>query len=142
MRTAIALFVVIVGCSLRAADPKPREQAMAWPKDWADHLGKTVTVEGKAIDYKVGAVLESKAGSIYVDKPNGSTHWPNGYWNGDDKSKRLRVTGVVTKRDDLPVFVQRKGALPLQGIPVKSKEEAEKAKWRYLLKDTKWTVIE
>jgi hypothetical protein len=42
----------------------------------------------------------------------------------------------------MPVFIQRPGEPVLAGIPVSSEEELEKSKWRYLLKDAKWNVLE
>jgi hypothetical protein len=65
-----------------------------------------------------------------------------GFYSGGDKGKRLRVSGTVIKKDDMPVFIQKPGEAPSAGIPVHSEEELKKAKWRYLLKDAKWTILE
>ncbi len=112
---------------------------MAWPKDWSGHVGQTVTLEGRAVDAKIGALLQGQGGAIWID---GLDSWPEGFYSGGDQGKRLRVTGTVIKKDDLPVIVQKPGELPRAGIPVQSEEELERAKWRYLLKDAKWTVLE
>jgi hypothetical protein len=63
-------------------------------------------------------------------------------YSGGEQGKRLRVTGTVIRKGDLPVFVQKPGEPPRAGIPVASEEEREKAKWRYLLKDAKWTELD
>jgi hypothetical protein len=113
---------------------------MAWPKDWSKHLGQTVTLEGTAANAKLGALLLAGDGeSIWID---GLDQWPEGFYSGGSKGKRVRVTGTVIKRDDMPVFVQKPGEPLREGIPVQSEEELEKAKWRFLLKDAKWTVLE
>jgi hypothetical protein len=112
---------------------------MDWPNDWSGHVGRTVTLEGTAADAKLGALLQGKDSAIWID---GLDSWPEGFSSGGDRGKRLRVTGRLIKNDDLPVFVPRPGEAPQAGIPVTSEEEREKAKWRYLLKDAKWTVLE
>jgi hypothetical protein len=131
------------GCApYQNASPSDRQaddRAMAWPKDWSEHLGQTVTLEGAAHNLKLGALLVGDAGRIWID---GLDEWPAGYYSGGDQGKRLRVTGTVIKRDDMPAFVQKPGELPRAGIPVQSDEELEKAKWRFLLKDAKWTVLD
>jgi hypothetical protein len=109
-----------------------------WPNDWSGHIGQTVTLEGRAANAKLGAVLKGKEGAIWID---GLDSWPEGYVSGGD-GKHLRVTGTVIKKDDLPVFVQKPGEPPQAGIPVTSEEEREKAKWRYLIKDAKWDALE
>lgn len=110
-----------------------------WPQDWSKSLGQTLTLEGKAINAKLGALLMEDGNSIWID---GLDAWPDGFYQGDDKGKRLRVTGEVIRRDDLPVFVPKPGEEAKAGIPVKSEEDLEKAKWRFLLKSAKWTEVE
>lgn len=137
------LIANICGCSQHQtaapSGPDSREGHVTWPKDWSAHLGQTVTLEGRAVDAKLGALLQGEEASIWLD---GLDSWPEGFFSGGDQGKRIRVTGTVIKKDDVPVFVQRPGEPPRAGIPVTSEEEQEKGKWRYLLKDTKWTVLE
>jgi hypothetical protein len=137
------LLANVCGCAQdQAASPRvpdPQERVMAWPEDWSGHVGQTVTLEGTAADAKLGALLQGKQAAIWID---GVDSWPEGIYSGGDQGKRLRVTGTVIKKDDLPVFVQKPGEPPRSGIPVTSEQELEKAKWRYLLKDAKWTVLE
>lgn len=122
------------------AEALQQEVSLAgWPTDWSKHLGKTLTLEGTAANAKLGALLLGKDNAIWID---GLQSWPKGFYQGGDHGKRLRVTGTVIKRDDMPVFVEKPGEPPQAGMPVKSEAELEKAKWRYVLKDAKWTVLE
>jgi hypothetical protein len=98
-----------------------------------------VTLEGTAANAKLGALLQGKDDAIWID---GLDSWPDGFYAGGDQGKRLRVTGTVIRKDDVPVFVQKPGEPPRAGIPVGSEEELEKARWRYLLADAKWTVVD
>ena len=140
------VLTTVAGCSRNQGEPPSgqarKNRVTAWPKDWSDYLGQTVTLEGTAVNAKLGALLlqEGRDGTaIWID---GLEEWPEGLYQGGDKGKHLRVTGKVIKRDDLPVFVQKPGDPPKAGIPVESEEELEKAKWRFLLSDVKWTVLE
>jgi hypothetical protein len=141
----LCLFVVsLCACSqnqtVSSASLEGHEHVIPWPDDWADLLGKTVTLEGIAANAKLGALVEGKENAIiWIDALDS---WPEGFYPNHGQGKRLRVTGIVIKRADMPVFVQRPGELPEAGIPVKSEEELKKAKWRYLLKDAKWDVLE
>lgn len=121
------------------AAPVPGDNQMPWPEHWSDHVGKTITLEGTAANAKLGALLIGKGNEIWID---GLDRWPEGFYSGGEQGKHLRVTGTVIKKGDLPVFVQKPGEAPKSGIPVNSEEELERAKWRYLLKDSKWTVLE
>src|SRR5262245_20467444 len=125
MKFAIGVVCVlvgtVVGCSQHPTPspggPEPGERVMAWPKDWSGHVGQTVTLEGTAANAQLGALLQGKEGAIWID---GLESWPEGFYSGGDKGKRLRVTGTVVRKDDLPVFVQKPGELPRAGIPVTS----------------------
>src|ERR1700722_11175683 len=103
------LFAGVCGCSQHEpttpSNSDPRERVMAWPKDWSGYLGQMVTLEGKAANSKLGALLLGKDEAIWID---GLDSWPVGFYSGD-QSKRLRVTGTVIMKDDLPVFVQKPG---------------------------------
>lgn len=114
------------------------ENAKIWPEDWSVLVGQTVTLEGKAVNAKLGAMLQGEGQSIWID---GVDSWPSGYYQGGDQGKKLHVTGTVIKKGDLPVFVQKPGDPIRSGMPVASEDEAERARWRYLLKDAKWTEL-
>jgi hypothetical protein len=145
--TAVLLGVLLVflaGCSQNqpvfTGDATAEKQTTAWPDDWSKLLGKTITLEGNAGNAHLGALLLGDRDEIWI---NGLDAWPDGFYTGGDKGKRLRVTGTVIKRADMPVFLVKPGESATQaGIPVHSEEELQKAKGRYLLKDAKWTVLE
>jgi hypothetical protein len=118
---------------------RAERRPIAWPEDWSKYVGRTVTLEGTAANAKLGAVLEGENGMIWID---GLDSWPEGFYLGGDNGKRVRVTGTVIRKDDVPVYVQIPGDLPKGGISVANEEEREEAKWRYLLKDARWTVVE
>jgi hypothetical protein len=112
---------------------------MNWPKDWSAFLGRTVTLEGRAANAKLGALLDNGTNIIWID---GLDEWPEGFYPGEGKGKRVRVTGTVIKRDDLPVFVQEPGGPSKAGIPVRSKADLERVRGRFLLTDVRWMVLD
>ena len=118
---------------------KDKASPTTWPKDWTAHLGKVVTVEGKAVNMKVGAALFGDGEAIFVD---GIDFWPDGYYLGEERGKRLRVTGTVIDRHDLPVFIPKEGELPKAGIPVPEGTDLHKASRRFLIQNAKWVVVE
>ena len=119
--------------------PSPPERVMAWPTDWSGHVGEAVTLEGTAVNAKLGALLQGPAGAIWIAELRA---WPEGFYAGSGQGKRLRVTGTVITRDDLPAFVQTPGTLPRAGMPVQSEAELDRARRRYLLQGARWTVLE
>ena len=112
---------------------------MPWPKDWSEHIGKKVTLDGTPANAKLGAVLVGDGSEVWID---GLEEWPAECFGQGGKGKRVRVIGTIVKRDDLPVLVQKPGDPPRAGIPVLSEEELEKAKWRFLLKDATRKVVD
>jgi hypothetical protein len=160
MRNAIGLstisFLATMGCTqpeLAPVDPRVSvERPIAWPEDWSKLLGQKVTVDGWAAEQKLGSVLhvdkELDKESIWID----GQRWPEGYFEGRGKSKHVRVTGTVVKRDDVPVFLAEPrttrpigdtsgNLIGIAGIPVYSQEEFDRCKWRILLTDVTWTVL-
>ncbi|OAI49620.1 hypothetical protein AYO44_06345 [Planctomycetaceae bacterium SCGC AG-212-F19] len=129
----------------QAANPAPTQpgkeepNAMHWPKDWSAHVGQRVTVEGVATNQKVGASLCGDGEAIFID---GIHSWPAGYYFGGEQGKRLRVTGTVIERHDLPVFIPKPDKAPPQGIPVPEGTDLQKASQRFLLQNARWAVVE
>lgn len=134
----LLLPLVLAGCSA-APVPSTPEPPKPQANDWASQLGKVVTVEGNAANAKLGALLQVAEGAIWID---GLDAWPEGFYLGGDQGKRIRVTGTVIKKADMPVFVEKPGGLQGSGMPVKTEAERERLKWRYLLKDATWQVID
>lgn len=115
--------------------PEPR----GWPTDWSTLLGQTVTIEGTACNAKLGAMLKGDGPDIWID---GLDAWPPELYLGHGQGKRVMVTGTVTERYDLPIFVQEQGRLPKSGMPVAPGTNLEEASKRFLLRDPKWFPVE
>jgi hypothetical protein len=154
-----ACVVLMLGCTqpgVRSPEPRtPAAEPMAWPRDWSELVGQMVTVDGWAEELKIGPYLVEDKGldgrgiAIRMD----SERWSDGYFKGSGKSKHVRVTGTVISRDDVPVYFVESGTgsalgdtsgnvIGPQGIPVYSKEELDRRKWRFLLKDVTWNVLD
>jgi hypothetical protein len=59
----------------------------------ADNVGRRVVLKGWALDREAGAVLRGDDGVEVriADLPA----WPEGYYRGGERGKRLRVTGTL-----------------------------------------------
>ena len=55
---------------------------------------------------------------------------------------RLRVSGTIIRRSDLPVFIEEPGKDSKAGMPMPKGTDLEKAAIRYLLQEATWEVIE
>jgi hypothetical protein len=142
----MALFVA--GCPSDQDHPRASAGAQAGVPDKdrtgasivsAAHLGQRVTVVGWAVNRPVGAELVGSDFSVWID---GLGLWPEGYYSGGDRGKRVKVTGVLAEDQGLPVFIPKKGELPRQGIPVPEGTDLHKASHRYLLEDAMWEPLE
>lgn len=98
------------------------------PESWESRLGRTVEIEGEAENRKMGAAV----GDLWVD---GDV--PPGM-NG----KQVRVRGILTRRDDLPVFVPDPKEDAKAGIPVPKGTDLEKARRRYVITKPTWTLLD
>ncbi len=94
--------------------------------------GERVTVVGVAQEAKVGPVVVTENGTVWIDLEC----WPDGFIG-----KRVRVEGVYVVRSDLPVFVRKEGEPEKSGIPVSSQEEVAEARKRTVLTDAKWELL-
>ena len=161
MRRAIAwsgiCVVAMLGCTQTPHGPNESritsDGVIAWPDDWSKHLGREVSVEGWAAYMKLGPVLtsakEEYSNLIWIEGPSGKDGKPLTPRMGD----RIRMTGMVIQRSDMPVYLAVRGTWPPKmaeesqfpyraGIPVYSKEEYERSKKRFLLKDATWSVLD
>ena len=100
---------------------------------WARKLGESLTLEGSAANLKLGALLEvDGGGSIWID---GLDSWPEG-------ARRVRVTGTLIERHDMPVFVPDPNEPIRAGIPVPEGTDIKAASHRYLLRDARWELLD
>jgi len=139
-----ALVVAFAGCKSNSAlpdqgkaDPSPSEKVES--RNWEQELGKRVTVTGMAINRSVGAFVSFEGSGIYIDLPSNS--WPIGLYHGDGKGEVVEVTGTVTQRSDLPVFIQQPGEEPMAGIPVPPGTDLKEAAKRYVLEAVEWKRV-
>ena len=134
-----AMALVLGGCSSEEDHPRAPAQAQAGTSVIsAANLGKRITVEGWAVNSKGGAEVVGDDFSAWID---GLDFWPEGYYTGGDRGKRVKVTGVLAEDHALPVFIQKKGEPIPQGIPVPEGTDLHKASHRYLLKDATWELV-
>jgi len=96
-------------------------------------LGKMVTLDGVAENRKLGAALRGDGFDVWLDAVDG---WPSSY-----SGRRVRVTGILDERHDLPVYIQRPGEPPSAGIPVPEGTDLYKASHRYIVRDATWSLI-
>ena len=98
---------------------------------WSQYLLKKVSVEGTALNAKIGAYLQlsNTSTSIWIDS---LSFWPEQY-----RGKRVSVTGTLIKRYDLPVYIQKIGEPVRTGIPVPEGTDLHSASKRYLLENAR-----
>ena len=101
---------------------------------WSLFLLKKVSVEGTALNAKLGAYLQlsKPPTSIWIDS---LSFWPEKY-----RGKRVSVTGTVIERYDLPVYLQENGEPVRTGIPVPEGRDLKCAGKRYLLENARWSA--
>ncbi len=104
----------------------------------AVNLGKKITIEGWAVNCKTGAQLIGTDFDLWID---GLSSWPEGYYTGGEKGKKLRVFGILTEDNGVPVFIPKRDEPIVQGIPVPEGTDLRKASHRYILKDANWELI-
>jgi len=104
------------------------------PPNLRDRLGQQVTLEGVAETRKLGAALRGNDFDVWIDRLE---RWP-----ADALGRKVRVTGILEERHDLPVYIQKAGEPPAAGIPVPEGTDLREASRRYLVRDSKWSVIQ
>lgn len=143
-----ALTIAFAGCRSNSALPDqnttPNSSSAGssekrGSRNWDQDLGKRVTVTGMAINRTVGAFVSFEGSGIYADLPGNS--WPIGLYHGDGKGELVEVTGTVTLRADLPVFIQEPGAPVKEGIPVPPGTDLKEAAKRYILEAVEWKRV-
>ena len=134
----IAVGLGIIGLLVCGGCRQPSmNQNMNHSSSWESQLGQRVTVEGIPVNAKLGPCLLTSDGRIWID---GLEAWPREY-RGVKDGTRLRVSGTVIRRSDLPVFIEHEGPQSA-GMPMPKGTDLEKAAIRYLLQEATWEVIE
>lgn len=126
--TYCLLSLISAGCVLQ------KTNRTSPPTSLPGLVGERVTLVGVAQSYKVGPALEGKDFVVFIDD---SKAWPDDY-----VGRRVEVQGILEERHDLPVFIadtpEEHGRL--QGIPVPSGTDLDKASQRYVIRDAKWKL--
>lgn len=141
----IALMAAVTLCACRApappepsAPPAPKSAEAApptpAPSSFQSRLGQTITLEGTAQNAKVGPLLLGPPEDIWIDGMDA--------WKDSVVGKRVRVTGRVIEKADLPVFEHEEGAPEKGGMPVPKGTDLQKASRRFLLTDVQWKLLE
>jgi hypothetical protein len=90
-------------------------------------------VEGRVAFAKLGPIVQSDRGEqhpLYIIGPDA---WPAECFGSDGKPRRVRVTGTVVKRTDIPAYKE---------LFDWSHDPTDPKTWRFLLKDATWTVLD
>lgn len=103
------------------------------PGRLATLVGQPVALEGVAEARKLGAALRGDDFDVWIDQ---LSDWPSNH-----VGKKVRVTGVLEQRHDLPVYIQRPGEPVAGGIPVPEGTDLREASRRYVVRDAKWSLI-
>jgi hypothetical protein len=98
-------------------------------------IGQRVTLVGM-VELRKGEVAAVRGDDFYVWIDE-SDNWPRDY-----VGHRVEVVGVLEERHDLPVFVQKPGEFPRQGVPVPEGTDLHEASRRYVLRDAKWSLLQ
>ena len=101
----------------------------------AEHIGQSVKLRGVAMNRKGGAVLVVGEEHVWID---GLPAWPEGYYRGGDRGRRLTVTGILHQDRGLPVSVYKKGDPIVQAVMYPEGTDLEKASQRFVLRDAEW----
>lgn len=137
-------LVVLSACSTTNHIGTKKETAIENLKgeDLSPFIGKKVSVTGKTVNRRLGAVLSLKNGQIIF--MNEMDSWPVGYHIKDhlEECKTVEVSGILTEKYDLPVFiVDDQDSTVHQGIPMPKGTDLKAASHRYLLKKYVWKEI-
>ena len=100
-------------------------------------LGKRITLVGRALDLKLGALLSLDNSAVWI---KGVDRWPDGYYLGGDTGKMVKVTGVLGEDHALPVYIEDENIV-ISGIPMPKGTDLRKASHRYILKKAKWELL-
>lgn len=97
-------------------------------------LGQRITVEGGALGHRMGAMVQLDGKAIYL---LGLYQWP-----AEALGKKVRVTGRLIRKSDLPVYVWGTIHDTKSGIHVPPGVDLVQARRRHLLAEFDWKVID
>ena len=103
-------------------------------QDLRARVGQPVTLEGVAEVRKLGAALRGTGFEVWIDRMH---EWP-----AAAAGRKVRVTGVLEERHDLPVYIPKAGEPPAGGIPVPEGTDLRQASRRFVVREAKWSLIE
>jgi hypothetical protein len=125
------LMILIIACSTKASIVNHINGELK------EHVGQKVTLQGRAENAKLGAILEMESGEIiWMDDMKS---WPNGYYT-EETSKRVQVTGVLTERYDLPVY-NPSDSIIRQGVEMPEGKGVEESSHRFVITKYTWGEI-
>lgn len=147
MGLALAVMGATMACSKREAPaparsvepveapaPRPIAAGTPWRDDLRPLLGQRLTVEGIARDAKLGALIEDDGRTLWID---GLASWPPAL-----AGRRVRATGTLIERADLPVFVPKPDEPARSGIPAPPGADLETLRRRFLLEGARFESLE
>lgn len=109
-----------------------RETVVAWQSDWSPYVGQTVTVEGSVERAFLGPAVVSNSNGHHPLYLADHKNWPVDCFDEEGVPKRVRVTGTILKRTDIPAYEHLADA----------HDPNDPRTWRFLLKDASWTVLD
>ena len=97
-------------------------------------VGLPLVVEGTARTAKLGALVQTADGEVWIDQLDA--------WPAELEGRVVRVRGTLAERDDVPAFVQRPGEPIAAGVPVEREEDLAAARRRVVLAGATWERAE
>jgi hypothetical protein len=140
VRSALVAFALLA-CASKEPPPEqldsPSKKAEAADSSAvrAENIGKKIDVVGWAQNRKNGAVLVGDDFDLWIDDLHS---WPDGFYTGGDRGRKLVVSGTLAQDHALPVFVEQPGEPVKQGIPVPEGTDLDAASHRWVLRDATW----
>lgn len=103
---------------------------------WRSMVGQTIVVEGTALNAKFGGLIECKDVHFWLDH---AAAWPTELYG-----RKVRVTGRLVERSDLPVMEMPEDRKRLLGgvMYVPKGTEIERAKRRFVIEQPRWELLE
>jgi hypothetical protein len=124
VRSTLTVLALVFGISIAGYAGQPTMQSQ---------LGKMVTLGWRRESRKLGAALRGDGFDVWIDRLDG---WPSNH-----SGRRVRVTGILEERHDLPVYIQRPGDPPAAAFR-SPKARIAQGEPRYIVRNPKWSLIQ